>query len=150
MHFGKHDRFLDSSWGENAPDTQTCTSLINIAMGAEVSVVDPKNIHEALDSENRDRWVEAIAEEMRQHEINGTFGPPQVLPLGFKATNTRFLFKTKMGANEHGEATSRVDRYKARLLYQNNPWTGDFSPWEETFAPVVDKNTSTVFSYGCD
>ena len=47
MHFGKHDRFLDSSWGENAPDMQTCTSLINIAMEAEVSVVDPKNNHKA-------------------------------------------------------------------------------------------------------
>ena len=46
---------------------------------------------------------------MRQHEINGAFGPPQVLPLSFKSTNTRFLFKTKMGSNEHGEATSHVD-----------------------------------------
>ena len=103
MHFGKQDRFLDSSWGDNAPDTQTRTSLINIAMGAEVSVVDPKNIHEALESENRDRWVEAIAEEMRQHEINGTFGPPQVLPLGLKATKIRFLFKTKMGQTSTGK-----------------------------------------------
>ena len=41
--------------------------------------------------------------------------------------------------------TNTVDRYRARLLYQNNAYTGDFASWEETLAPVVDKNTLRLF-----
>ena len=110
-----------------------------IVMGAEVNVTDPKNIKQALALEQKEQWVEAINEEMHQHQLNGTFCPPKQLPLGFRATNTRFLFKTKFSQHK-----DQPDRYKARLVYQNNPWSGDFSPWEETFAPVVNKNTCTL------
>ena len=33
--------------------------------------------------------------EMQQHEQNGTFGPPQSLPLGFRATPTRYFIQNK-------------------------------------------------------
>ena len=61
------------------------------------------------------------------------------MPVGVRATPTRFLFKTKL------DTKGEVERYRARLLYQNNPWSGNYSPWEDTFAPVVDKNSLRMF-----
>ena len=77
---------------------------------------------------------------MRQHEINGTFGPPKILPLGFRATKTCFLFKAKPNTE-----TNTVESWRACLLYQNNAYSGDKASWEEMFAPVVDKNTLHFF-----
>ena len=139
--FEKGEDFLDTQWGRDVHlIPQDKSTINNIVMGAEISPLEPKNIQEALQSENREHWKEAIDEEMRQHELNGTFSPPKILPLGFRATKTRFLFKAKLNTQ-----TQQVERWRARLLYQNNAYTGDKASWEETFAPVVDKNTLRIF-----
>ena len=54
VQFAKLDQFLDSLWGDK-PNKQEGNAVINIAMGAEVSIVDPKKvcIRDHLESENK-------------------------------------------------------------------------------------------------
>ena len=83
--FEKDTEFLDTFWGQDIKlNPQDKSTINNIVMGAEVSPLEPKNIQEALQSENREHWKEAIDEEMRQHELNGTFSSPKILPLRFQ------------------------------------------------------------------
>ena len=80
------------------------------------------------------------------------FGPPIPRQAGMKVTPTRFLFSQKLVSLEerNQDANSRAyERYRARLLYVNNKHTSAQSPWEELFAPVVDKTSLRLFLTIC-
>ena len=74
-----------------------------------------------------------------------------------KVTPTRFLFSQKLVSLEERNqdmrsraykqvpASTDYERFRARLLYVNNAHTSVQSPWEELFAPVVDKTSLRLF-----
>ena len=81
------------------------------------------------------------------------FGPPIPKQPGMNVTPTRFLFSQKLvGLEERTQDAKSIaykqlqgshnyERFRARLLYVNNKYTSVQSPWEELFAPVVDKTS---------
>ena len=72
---------------------------------------------------------------------------------GVKATPTRLLFSKKIVSLEERKQdfkslaykpiqnSSDYERFRARLLYVNNPYTSEQASWEQLFAPVVDKTS---------
>lgn len=80
---------------------------------AEVSSTqeEPKNFAQAMNSQDRTKWNEAMVEEMRSIESNGTWQLVD-LPAGRKAVGSKWVYKIKRNAD--GE----VARFKARLVAQ--------------------------------
>jgi hypothetical protein len=55
----------------------------------------------------------------------------------------------KSNAYKRMQGSNDYERYRARLLYVNNKHTSDQSPWEDLFAPVVDKTSLRLFLTIC-
>jgi hypothetical protein len=74
---------------------------------------EPDTYQEALDSDNREEWLKAIADEMESHKEMGTW---QIVdkPKDRKVIGNRFVFKLKINAN------GQIDKYKARLVAKGN------------------------------
>ena len=70
---------------------------------------DPRNVKEAVDSEDSDLWKKAMVEEMDVLEKNETWDLVQ-LPVRRKAIGTKWLFKNKLNAE------GKVEKYKACLV----------------------------------
>ena len=122
----------------------------------------PKTVTQALAHEDAEFWKAAMLDEMVNHEeVFGTFGPPIPRTKGIKATPTRFLFSKKIVSLQERKQDSKslayksipnsidYERFRARLLYVNNPYTSKQSSWEELFAPVVDKTSVRIFLTTC-
>ena len=100
----------------------------------------PANINQALECEDKEFWKAAMLDELVNHkEVFGAFGPAIPCPPGIKATPTRFLFSKKMvSADERKQDVKSLaykqiphsgdyERFRARLLYVNNPYTRSIS-----------------------
>ena len=70
---------------------------------------DPRNVKEAIDSEDSDLWKKAMDEEMDSLDKNEYWKLVQV-PARRKAVGSKWLFKKKLNAK------GKVEKYKSCLL----------------------------------
>ena len=98
---------------------------------------------QAMSSEDLEFWKAAILDELANHEeVFQSFGPPIPKEPGIKATPTRFLFSKKLVSLDERKQDLKslaykqlknspsYERFRARLLYINNPYTSEQSSWE--------------------
>lgn len=101
----------------------------------------PESYREALESPEREEWLDAIRAELSAHDKNNTW------TLADKRESHNLL-STKWVFTKKRDAQGRVERYKARLVargYQQRPgWD-----YMETFAPVAGQNTIRTFFALC-
>ena len=122
----------------------------------------PSNLEQALRSEDSEYWKAAILDEIINHEeIFQAFGPPVPRESHMNVTPTRFMFSQKLvslgerkkhlksNAYKMIQGSGDYERFRARLLYVNNPRVRIQSSWDELFAPVVDKTSVRLFLAMC-
>ncbi|GMI72814.1 hypothetical protein HRI_000950700 [Hibiscus trionum] len=99
----------------------------------EASAVEPKNVHQAMKSEE---WKDAVQKEINALVEKGTWDlvqlPPDRIPIGCK-----WLFKIKRNAD------GSISRFKARLVAKGYSQQAGFD-FSETFSPVVKAVTVRV------
>ena len=90
---------------------------------------EPKNVEEALNSQHREEWKEAMQNEIKSLKDHNVWELVK-LPAGRKAIGSKWIFKRKT------DADGKVERYKARLVAQG--FTQKYGvDYEETFSPVA-------------
>ena len=97
---------------------------------------EPETLKEALESQDAEKWKEALKSEMGSIEENDTWELVK-LPEGRKAITSKWIFKIKNGAD------GKVERYKCRLVakgYQQK----EGIDYKEVFAPVVKATTLRI------
>lgn len=96
---------------------------------------EPESYEEAMESEQKRNWVEAMQDEMNSLHENNTYELVK-LPKGKRALKNRWVFRVKRDHNSHPQ-------YKARLVVKGfNQRKGiDFS---EIFSPVVKMSSIRV------
>ena len=96
---------------------------------AKENTEEPKTVKEALSSQHKVEWKEAMQNEiesLKKHEVWDLVE----LPAGRKAIGSKWIFKCKT------DADGNVERYKARLVAQG--FTQKYGiDYEETYSPVV-------------
>ena len=97
---------------------------------------DPRNVKEAVNSEDNDLWKKAMDEEMDSFDKNESWNLVQ-LPAGRKAVGRKWLFKKKLNAE------GKVDKYKARLVEKGYSQVEGID-FGEIFS-LVAKLTSIIF-----
>ena len=89
---------------------------------------DPVSFKEAMESSNKDKWLEAMEDELTSMSNNKVWDlidkSNSINPIGCK-----WVFKTKRDANE------KVERYKARLFAKGYNQKEGIN-YNETFSPV--------------
>ena len=90
---------------------------------------DPKSVDEAVSSNNKEKWMEAMKNEIDSLKGNDVWDLVK-LPEGRKAVGSKWVFKTKH------DAEGNIERYKARLVAQgyNQKYGIDY---DGRFCPVV-------------
>ena len=90
---------------------------------------EPQTVKEALESEEKEEWLNAMKSEMKSLKKNCVW-TLQSLPEGRNAVGCKWVFKIKL------DAEGKVERYKARLVAQG--FTQRYGiDYDETFSPVV-------------
>ena len=110
---------------QKQPSTRySCDEYITLTDGGE-----PECFEEALDSEEKKQWLDAMQDEMKSLHDNHTYDLVK-LPKGKRALETRWIFRVKQDSN------STLPRYKARLVVKGfrQKKGVDFN---EIFSPVV-------------
>lgn len=93
------------------------------------SVIEPETYEQAMKSEEREKWKNAMDKEMTAHKDNETWKLVP-LPKNAKLIDNKWVFRIKTDAN--GNAI----RYKARLVARGFTQRKDVD-YFETFSPVV-------------
>lgn len=101
-----------------------------------VTTKEPKTFAEAMQCQYKQKWVEAMQDEISSLQENNTW-TLKGLPDGRKAIGCKWVFKIKRDAN------GNIQRFKARLVAQGfSQKYGD--DYDEVFAPVVKQTTFRV------
>ena len=121
------DHPLDSIIGDISKGVTTRHSLKELCNNmAFVSMIEPKNIKEAIVDDN---WIIAMQEELNQFERNNVWKLVEK-PENYPVIGTKWVFRNKL--DEHGI----IIRNKARLVAKGyNQEEG--IDYEETYAPVA-------------
>ena len=98
-------------------------------MTALCEVCEPESYEDAVHSENKDEWLEAMNSEMRSLKENQTWDL-EYPPKGRKIIPCKWVYKIKN--NPDGS----VERFKARLVIKGFSQEKGID-YEETFSPVV-------------
>jgi len=96
---------------------------------AEAFRQEPSSYAEAMLSEDKDKWEEAIASEIQSLEENETWTTVD-LPPGKKALTSRWIFRLKK------DMFGAITKYKARLVIRGFLQQAGID-YDEIFAPVV-------------
>ena len=91
--------------------------------------VEPRTYDEAINSVDRDKWLEAIRLELQSLRRLGTYRVVE-LPSGRRPITAKWVFKIKR--DKHG----RITRYKARIVARGFTQIEGID-YQETYAPVV-------------
>lgn len=94
---------------------------------------DPATIQEALHSIDRDRWIEAMKDELQAFEDNKAWDPVGELPSHKTLVQCKWVFKKKVNSENSV-------RYRARLVAKGFTQKPGID-YEETFSPVVRHST---------
>ncbi|KAH9678593.1 hypothetical protein KPL71_025781 [Citrus sinensis] len=94
---------------------------------------DPINFHQAMQSSNSHKWIEAMNEEYKSMQDNKVW-ELILLPSGAKPIGCKWIFKTKRDSNDN------VERYKARLVAKSFTQKEGID-YKETFSPVSTKDS---------
>lgn len=94
-----------------------------------IELDEPTSYEEAVTGEDAENWKKAINEELKAHELNGTW-TLQDLPKNKKTIESKWVFKIKHGI--HGD----VHQYKTRLCAKGYSQKQGVD-YQEVFAPVA-------------
>lgn len=90
---------------------------------------NPHNYHEAVSGDDAEQWYKGMAEEMTNHEVNGTW-TPIYLPAGQKSIGSQWVFKVKHLPN------GIIDHFKVHMVAQGFSQCPGIN-FNETFVPTV-------------
>lgn len=96
----------------------------------------PINLKQAQQHQYLSEWLLAKAEEYKSHNNNGTWDNIIILPAGYYALPTKWVYKYKLRNN------GIVKRYKARLVVCGN--RQNVNLWRNTYAAVARATTIKV------
>lgn len=118
-NFGKTPRYLDD--------------YVLFSATQPGGLYEPKSFDEAMRCSDKAKWMEAMEEELKSIEENGTWELTR-LPNGRKAVGSKWVFKLKL------DESGNISKYKARLVAQgfSQKFGVDF---DEVFAPVAKSST---------
>lgn len=94
---------------------------------------DPSSVREALESPDRDSWIEAMRDELRAFEDNDAWVAVDALPSDKTLVQCKWVFKKKVNSDNSV-------RYRARLVAKGFTQRPGID-YEETFSPVVRHST---------
>ena len=101
--------------------------------GIGVMEDDPINFHQAMQSSNSQKWIEAMNEEIKSMKDNDVWDLV-TLPEGAKPIGCKWIFKTKR------DSMGNLERYKARLVAKGFTQKEGID-FKETFSPVSTKDS---------
>lgn len=94
---------------------------------------DPVSVREALESSDREKWIEAMQDELQAFEENDAWTPVSELPSDKTLVQCKWVFKTKVN-------TDNSVHYRARLVAKGFTQKPGID-YDETFSPVVRHST---------
>ena len=94
---------------------------------------DPINFHQAMQSTNSQKWINAMNEELKSMKDNDVWDPVPLLE-GTKPIGCKWIFKTKK------DSKGNVERYKAHLV-ANGFTQKESIDFKETFSLVSSKDS---------
>jgi len=97
---------------------------------------DPVSFSEAMNSDNSDKWLDAMKDEFKSMAQNCVWDLVE-LPEGCKRVGCKWVFKTK--CDSHGN----IERYKARLVAKGFA-KKDAINYKETISPVSKKDSFRI------
>lgn len=106
------------------------------AMHSINSIAAPNNFNQAMDDENKAKWIEAMHEELNSLKKNQTWTLCK-LPSDRKAVGSKWIYAIK--TDENGD----IIRYKARLVAQGYSQKIGLD-YNEIFAPVAKQTTLRI------
>lgn len=99
---------------------------------------EPTSYENAMKSEQKQSWIDAIDDGVNSIVKNGTWRLVD-LPPGKKVIDNRWVFKVKTNTDRS------IDRYKARLVVRG--FTQEYGvDYSETFSPVVKVNVRLILA----
>ena len=102
---------------------------------------DTLSFGQAMQADDKDRFIEAMAEEVAAHEENGNWElfPKKQVPAGHPISRGVWSMKRKRRI-----LTGEIYKYKSRLTFDGSQQIAGLNYWD-TFSPVVNVGTVRLF-----
>lgn len=127
--FKKRGRPVGSKNNIKLPEPSSRVLRDKTSRMAMIASIDPIDWKDAVSRENKDKWVQAMNEEIEALNKNRTWVLVD-LPQGRKPVTCKWVLRTKL------KSDGSFDRYKARLVARGFSQTSGVD-YHETFSPVV-------------